>query len=310
VGKIVKSKRNYLSTLITIFLGMAILTYWVVFCFLYIANHKQQLQNAQIITDTTKMIFEEDRRSLEMYEPLVDASIRNTLISINRDLIKDDGITVEELNTIKQHYPVTGIWIIEEDGVVRISTDGRVKLDARKWYKSRPDVNWKELMKELLTHEGMIWIDTYSKMDKPPYTYFKWGYMGIGEVKGMGRAILEIGVSVDDIKNYNQKDLKEKLKSNSIQLNENIVDLKIIRSKPNEHNDSQLKNKQEYKNGRVVNYVVVEDFNKSKTQMIVTTEFKELKEESKRLFVSVIIATLFSFGGIVCINTTTRRPKE
>lgn len=305
MGNFRRNKKGFLASLIVVELVFVICIYWIVALYINLQNRDAQFIQADIIAHTTKTVYEEERTVLNELEPVIDESIKSLLFEVSKDAKSRKAIDSAYLKELAETKPVTGIWIIESDGIVKLSSDGRL-LDAKDWYKDHPEVNWSGELNKLLNQEGYYWIAPYSKMVSPPYTYYKWGYIGLGEVPGIGKAVLEVGISVEDIKNYDS-DLLKRVMNNPDNPSVKSIDITYSDPSMKDYADSKnFKAKRYYQDGTVVNQIIVNDFNGHKSQMKIVTEFPELKSQSRVAIIVAALCTIFTLGLFVLVSKTAR----
>lgn len=292
MGGFRKNKRNFIMSLLIVEFLFAISMYWIAAIYVNLENKDSQLSNASTIANTSKVVYEEQRIILQKLEPTLDTSLQNILVNLSKKVKSQDKIDTKYLLSLSKDQPITGIWIIDSKGMTKMSTDGQL-ASIDEVYSNRDDVEWSDKIQELLNKEGYFWIDRFAKSTVDPYTYYKRGFIGVGQVDGIGQAILEVGISIDDIQKYDDKLLEHKISGPS-QIT-NLKDIKIEYSDPSvDSSGSAFKNSQYFEDGYVVNKVVVKDFNGEKSQLTIKTEFTDLKLQSKGVIILATICTVFT----------------
>ncbi|WJZ23517.1 hypothetical protein LIS04_89 [Listeria phage LIS04] len=297
-----KNKRNFVMSLLIVEFLFAISIYWIAAIYINIENKDSQLSNANTIANTSKVIYEEQRVILQKLEPTLDKSLQNILVDLSKKIRKQDIVNTEYLLSLSKDQPVTGIWILDSKGMTKLSTDGQL-TNVQELYKSRSDVEWSSQIQKLLNTDGYFWIDKFSKSNLDPYTYYKRGFIGVGEVEGIGQAILEVGISIDDIQKYDDKLLEHKVEGPT-QFS-NLKEIRIEYSDPSADTQGErFKDGQFFYKDYVVNKVVVQDFNNEKSLLIIKTEFPELRAQSFGVIIFASVSTLLTIVIFFLIRRT------
>jgi len=260
------------------------------------------MQQSTVIANQYKMLYEGQRQTIISVEPILDKVIRHILTSISNDVKSQPNITPAYLKGLTETTNITGIWLIEKDEVIHLSSEGIQSTNAQEWYKTRTDVVWKEKLKWLLNNEGAIWVDTFSKRESEPYTYLKCGYIGLGNVPQLGgNVVLEVGMSTEDALSATEI---ENIMKDSKPVSKNIEDAKIIQFNPRRQQLSQgIKEYQKRDGYKVVTSIKAKDFDDD-TQIILTTSFPELRTEVRGVLILAIGTTIFTLlcFGIILFN--------
>jgi len=300
------SKKKFVISTLTVSFLFVVCMVWLIYACIYVSYKNIQLEQSKILADSLRMIYEEERNVLKSLEPVLNSSMERILRSVGQQIKSQKVVTREYLKRITQEEPITSIWIIEKNGMVRLSSNGH-QFNIFELYKSRPEVNWKEKFDYLIENEGAIWIDTFHKQVNPPFAYVKRGFMGLGEVANLGKVVLEIDISVEDVKKNDVKLLRQKLKSESVAYN-NVIDVKFIYSDPSQ--PSKFQDYQVFYKNHVITYVQIKDFDNSTTQMVVTTDFPEIRKELRNwLYISIATSAFTIAVYCVLIFTVTHKFK-
>ena len=292
-----RNKRNLLTTLVSA--SLVFLMVFGISSYFFTKHHFElfEREKASIAGDTAEMLYLQERKILKDIEPKLDDFMSFSLKEAEKRIDKLDEVNRDDLLRITQELGVTGAWLIEGDEWVRISTDG-MDRDTRERYWASNERSWEEVFQELLNHPGREWINGFTKVEiYDSYPYYKLGYRGIGEVEGLGPVVLELGLSIKDIR---EEEDELKTQFHLSDLNDNITDITFVRNNPFK-NPSFYEGQKRIDNETLKEYVVVDDFNGDETQIIITAQFPFL-ENLKRILLVVTMLGLFVsviVGGVI-----------
>jgi hypothetical protein len=288
---LVGNKKRFIVTIMTLCIAFVLTMIWSVFTYMYLSNESYQERQSYVIAEQYKLLYENDRRAIKSVEPVLDNTLKRTLKDVSADIKEEDNIDIQYLNHLTAEYGITGIWLIEEDKMVHLSSEGIKNTDAAQWYKDRPEVEWEKKIDWLLANGGSVWIDSFSKRNTPPHTYLKWAYMGLGEVPQLGgKIILEIGMSVEDAFSISQL---ESVMMNNEMVSQNIADAEIILTNPTD-SDSKVDEYQNKEGDFFITSVKAKDFNNQDTQILIKTQFPEIENENRGVLIICIGSTIFT----------------
>lgn len=314
--RLLGSKRNFINTVVAICVCFCMTMVWSVCSYLILTNKDYKITQSRIIGEQYQMLYEQERNTLKNMESIMDAS----MIEIMRELGSTirGGAELSEANLLRlsQLKMIAGIWIIEQDKLVRISSEGGGGLNAADWYRDRPDIDWDKKLDSMLKNQGETFIDTFSKREEYPHEYIKWGYMGIGYVPQLGgTAVLEIGISLENAYTIGQIKATVEKTSSTIK---NIVGTEFVRTPPSEplspEDQKALNTSKTYvklkDDGNVEVSLMAEDFSDSYTQIVITTTFPDIDQENRAVTVIAIGATAFLLLCLFIVFVTTRNKKN
>jgi hypothetical protein len=288
----VGNRKRFIVTIVVLCTTFILTMIWSVYAYQFMSNRDYESRQSWVISEQYRMLYENDRRAIMSTEILLDAAMQRTLKDVSKDLLQQDKIDVNYLKRLTAEYAITGIWLIEGDKVVHLSSEGEKHTDVTQWYKDRPDLKWSEKLDWLLNTRGAIWIDGFSKRNTPPHQYLKWGYMGLGEVPQLGgqRVILEIGLSIEDAMSAN--------KLENIMSNSNLVSKSIVRSTV-EFADPQkpakkIVEKQVQNGNQFTTTIAVKDFNNQETKVTIVTQFPSVDSTTRGTLIICIGSTIFT----------------
>jgi hypothetical protein len=304
---LVGNKKRFIATILVLCIAFVLTMIWSVYAYVAMSGVQYKKNQSYVIAQQYEMLYENDRRAILSIEPLLDKTLERTLRDVSVDIKAEDDIDVDYLKHLANVYGITGIWLIEEDKVVHLSSEGVKSTDASQWYKDRPEVEWKTKIDWLLDNEGVTWVDTFSKRNTPPHTYLKWAYMGMGEVPQLGgKVILEIGMSVEDA--FTTGQLKGMVSKGSI-VSSNIISADIKIPDPQKP-EAPVKEYQRIDGDIITTAVKVKDFNGQDTQIVIKTHFPEKQNETEGALILCVGSSLFT---MLCLGlllvVLLRRPR-
>ncbi|AWD93051.1 hypothetical protein HSE3_gp099 [Bacillus phage vB_BceM-HSE3] len=227
--KFLNSKRNYLISILAILSVLVLAVIWSSHYYI-VYQHKQFKQDkTEMLTQTAKTIYQKQQSALTLAQPLIDDNLRQLMYNIS-DAIKTQSakakIDQEYLIKLTHDNPVTGIWLLDQNGIVKVSSDGTVDTSHTDPNEIGRQLNMVSKLQWLLDNEDSEWIDQFRKSPDEPYVYYKSGFYSLGYIEGVGRVVLEVKVTLDDIIEYDSIRLKEVVVESS-QISDNLVDLEI-----------------------------------------------------------------------------------
>lgn len=284
-----KKSRFIIIILITAFL-FSISLNWLHFYQSKVNAEEQMFTLSTAIAENIKTMYESRNESVLLIEPLITENMKSILIAIESDIQNNKAINSDFLNKLQNKYNISGIYIIEKDGIIRLTSNGETIQDTSNFYSDRPDVNWEETFDRLINNKGEVFIDTFSKSETPPYSLNKWGYRGIGHIDGLGLVVLEVGVKIDDLK-YNNTNILNKL-HNMKNTQKSVISIEINHSSPSKKSD--FKENQWIKDNIIYTSINVQNIAGSDpSQIIVGTNFSNIQSEVQQNFYNTIITSLF-----------------
>jgi hypothetical protein len=292
VSYLVSNKKRYIATIIILAMSFVLVMIWAIFGYMYVDNRDYEERQSYVIAEQYKALFETDRKAILAIEPLLDSTLTRVLKDVGEDINGQSTIDIPYLKTLTQQYGITGIWLIEEDKFVHLSSEGVKETNAAEWYKDRPEINWGGKLDWLLENEGSVWVDTFSKRNTPPHKYLKWAYMGLGELPQLDnkQVVLEIGLDIDDA--FSVANLESTMENNTT-VSQNIISSEIKRSSP--EGNTQFNEYQRRDGERIITAINADDFNKQQTQIIIETSFPEVKAETRGAFIIALGSSIFTF---------------
>jgi hypothetical protein len=292
---LVGNKKRFIATIVSLSMAFVLTMIWAVVAYMYMSNEVYKEKQSQVIAEQYKLLYENDRKVTQSIEPLLDKTMERVLLDVSKDIKSQKNIDINYLKHLTNVYGITGIWLIEGDKVVHLSSEGMKLTDATQWYKDRPEVEWQSRINWLLENEGAVWIDGFSKRNTPPHSYYKWGYMGLGEVPELGgKVILEIGLDVKDA--FSMNDLKIAVEQNKT-ISDNILSSEIVLTDP-QKSSKDIKEYQKIKNGIHTTSIKVEDFD-GYSQILIKTHFPEKQIGMKGIIIISIASSLFT---LICLG--------
>lgn len=319
--EIFRSRVTVLRFVMTFFLIISIIASVPMYLFTKSNLDTLRHREAQILAESAKKEYMKKSEVLDSLNPTINEYIELKLLSTSKEIYQTkEKVSKPFLIELAKQQNLSGIWLIEKDGFVRISTQGTL-MNAKEWYPStdRPEVEWNKILTSLLNNKGQIWIDPkYARASIHPHDIHKWGYMGLGDIPHVGTVVLEVGLSIEDIIS------NESLLAGSLAKNNDgtgITDIEIIRNNPNRNQELDKELEQMYlkrtddismdtlknlrnsnlkfntgqteKEGKVTTYLVVEDkLIGTKSQMIVTTSHKDLNSIESIMLTLIVLAPL------------------
>lgn len=290
MSKVFKTRTGVLKLLISFFLIITVILSFPVYLFTKSNLQEVKHREAQIFVDSAKSDYYKKTEVLETLNDTLNEFMYLKLLSTAEEIKESESVNRDFLISLAREQNVTGIWLIEEDGFVRISTEGKV-MNATKWYPEtdRPDVDWEETLAYLMSKDGAYWIDPkFSARHTPPHDIFKWGYMGIGDVKNVGKVVLEIGVSIEDILSN-----EALVRDNMVNYNQGtgITNVKLIRADPSKKTNNFVNKSVDNEDGTVTTYFKIEDkLIDSTSQLVITTEHKDIENVETIMLALIVFA--------------------
>lgn len=315
MAKILGSKRNFVTTIVSLCVCFCILIVGVICFYLFMGNKDYKLYQSKIIGEQYQMLYEQERVTIASLEPLMNSSMKDILSDLTRRVRAGEDLSQANLQHLSQLKMVTGIWVIEQDKLVRISSDGS-SSDASGWHRDLSQSEWTEKLDSMLRSPGESYIGAFTKNEKYPHEYVKWGFMGMGYVPQLGgNAVLEIGVGIENAYTIGRIESTVEKTSSAIK---NIVSTEFVRSAPGapvlgENLAKEIKEKtyQRLKrDGNVEVSLMAKDFNDNYTQIIITTTFPKTDRENLALGLIAAAATVFMLLCLLLVIRVTRVEKR
>jgi hypothetical protein len=247
---------------------------------------------SMLIANDVKTRYEATNGFIKAMDPFITETMKKTLNSMEIAIKDDKQVSDASLKELRDQYNVTNIYIINEDGTVKYSTNPKeVGSNTKDLYKDRTDMNWETIFNNVLKNKD-IYIDKFSKSEFHPYRFTKWGYKGIGYVDGLGIVVLEIGIEVGDIKEENVANLVSAVKNLDRQ-NPNVVSVELINSAPSDQN-TVFKEGQYRVGNQIYTKINMTNLSGQTSQAVVVTQFDEIDGTIKTEFYDAIIWTVFT----------------
>lgn len=248
---------------------------------------------SKLIAVDIKTRYESMNKFVNAVDPFVTETMKSILTSMEVKIKEMGTIDNFSLNELKKQYNITNIYVINEKGIIQYSTDPReIGLDTKNLYKDRSDMDWDKIFKQVQQNKE-IFIDRFSKSELYPYDFTKWAYKGIGYIDNLGLVVLEISISLEDIKEESVVDLMGSFKDLD-KINENIVDLSFKNIPPNKSNEKNyFKESQVKKGNKIYTKINAKNLTKDTTQIIIVTKFDSIEQDIKNAFYNSLIASIF-----------------
>lgn len=260
---------------------------WVSYSQKIEAAEMEAYSRAAAFADHVKVAQMKYYEALKALDNIIEEGMLTKMSLIREKLSKENQITVDLLRKVAQEHQVEKIWVINNQGILYISSSGIENIDVTNWYSDRPEVEWKKKFDQMIENQS-YWIDNFSKSEDPPHKPSKWGYMGM-KTKDGKRVVFEISVEIDDLELTPSNLAFEKKNEDEVYL----ISVEVIRTAPKQN--SKLKPEGQVRNGNTITTRVnLREFNNKMMQLKVVTEHPNIISRTKDDLRQAIITTGFS----------------
>ncbi|MNJ90263.1 hypothetical protein D3C87_78580 [compost metagenome] len=267
-------------------------TIWINFVQFKSASEKNSYRVSELITIGIGDRYKSVNEFITSVEPFVTDTMKSILSSMEDKITTMGVIDNDALAKLKKQYNISDIYVIDNQGLVKYSTvQESIGSNTAALYKNRTDIEWSTIFKNVQQNKE-IYVDNFTQSPTYPYNFTKLAYKGIGYIDNIGFVVLEIGLSIDDIKDASVSDLVanlEKIDEN----NENILEVKFENSPPNTNGDTYFKN-ESYKIGdKYYTKMKAENLDGGTSQISVVTSFHDVDKAVLSSMYNAIITSLF-----------------
>ncbi|MDF2533905.1 MAG: hypothetical protein K0R18_62 [Bacillales bacterium] len=267
-------------------------TIWINFFQLKSATEADSYKLSKLITMNAKDRYEGVNKFVLAVEPFVADTMKSILLSMETEIKSIGTVDNTALQNLKKEYNITNIYVLDDNGMVKYSTDSAdIGLNSASIYKDRTDTDWNKIFNDVLKNKE-IYVDKFSQSPKYPYDFNKLAYKGVGYIDKVGFIVLEISLSVSDIKDPSVIDLIGSLKTIN-EDNENIIDIRFENSPPGTNSKNYFDESSTKVGNQYVTKMNVTNINNDVSQIAVTTKFDEITRIVTAALYNAFITSVF-----------------
>lgn len=267
-------------------------TIWINFAQFKTASEKNSYRVSELITIGISDRYKSINEFIVSIDPFVTDTMKSILFSMEDKITTMGVIDNNTLSNLKKQYNISDIYVLDNQGLVKYSTvKESIGSDTATLYKDRDDIDWNTIFKNVQQNKE-IYVDNFTQSQNYPYNFTKLAYKGIGYIENVGFVVLEISLSINDIKEASVNELVtnlEKIDEN----NENILDVSFENSPPNKNGDTYFKNEQYKVGDKYYTKMKVENLNGGVSQISTVTSFNDVDRSVLSSMYNAIITSLF-----------------
>lgn len=276
-------------------------TIWINFFQFKSTSEENSVKVSELITLGVKDRYESVNKFIVAVEPFVTDTMKSILFSMENKIQSLGTVDNLALENLKKEYNVTDIYIINNEGFVQFSTDkNNIGTNTSSLYQNKKDIDWNEIFKNVQENKE-IYVDKFSQSREYPYDFTKLAYKGVGYIDNVGFVVLEISLSISDIKDESVADLiasLEKLDEND----ENIIQVSFENSPPGKNNSNYFKESKYKVGNKYYTKMNAVNLNDEVSQITVVTKFDEVDRTVTSSFYNAIITSVFIFLFTVIVS--------
>lgn len=268
-------------------------------------SEQHQLEQSTLIADDLKNRYESLSTFLNGINPYISDTVEKSLYSIEEE-INNNGRKIDNsiLESLRQEYSLTNIYVLDEHGIVTYATDAKeVGKYSREFYSNEDRKRWESEFKKIIKTQDVYIEDKFYRSEIHPYRYHKWGYKGIGYIEGLGYVVLEVGLQVIDIKDKTITPLVDQVIDLDT-ISKNVISLDLVNLPPNQLTSNKFKESQIIdENGIITTKLNMKGIDGSDMQAIIKTKFSSTNDDVKDAFKNALIWTIFYaiFSSLMCL---------
>lgn len=275
-------------------LTVIMVTLLSVFFYLYTQQQNYRESISEIVAQSVNLTFVNSVDRIATYNDFIDSGMRQKLNDVNKDLNKSRGLTVQDIESIRQKHTISSIVVVDSDGEIVNSAPPDVHRNDLTIERGLPQTIIKNLVDE---GKGSFFTSKINRKDDS--TVFKEAYLNIGDVEGYGNVILIITIDIESTNDFNNlftsPENLETLNLTSYVRSIEFVDVEKRFEEVAVQNSKIV----EIEHDKSQTYVksIVEDYTGEDIEVIVTVDFS--KTWNRTIFFGVIFV-LASF--VICFS--------
>lgn len=276
-------------------LTIILVTLLSVFFFLFTQQQNYRESISEIVAQSVNLTFVNSVDRIATYNDFIDSGMRQKLDDVNKDLNKSKGLTVQDIESIRQKHTISSIIVVDSSGAVINSAPPDIDQSELTVNRGLPQT----IVSNLVTQgKGSFFTSKINRKDDS--TVFKEAYLNIGKVEGYkGDVILIITINIESTNDFNNLFTSpQNLETLNLTRYVRGIEFRDVEDKYSEVkiNDSKIVS---IENVRSQTYVksIVEDYTGEEIEVVVTVDFS--KTWNRTVFFGVIFL-LASF--VICFS--------